>query len=65
MSFFDVMTDIESGLSVTLGGETYKDILTTIGQSVGGVWSIVGEVADELTSDVNLNLNQYWKDLTL
>ncbi|MBN4060554.1 hypothetical protein JYT78_00635 [bacterium AH-315-I20] len=53
----DMCGDVVSNLSITIRGETYNDVFTTIGEVVGGGAEMVGKVADVLTDDVNIDLD--------
>jgi len=61
MSWFsglgDICVDTMSSISVTIGGETYDHIFTTIGEVAGGGWEAAGKVADVFTEDVNIDLD--------
>jgi len=56
----DMCGDVVSDLSVTIGGETYSDVLTTVGEALGGGAEMLGKVGDVLTDDVNINLDDAW-----
>ncbi|MDQ7005463.1 MAG: hypothetical protein Q9N67_11315 [Ghiorsea sp.] len=64
MSWFsglgDIVADTVSDISVTVGGSTYDDVFTTIGETFGGSAELAGKVADVLTDDVNINLDDVW-----
>jgi hypothetical protein len=69
MGFFDFIGDLASGIeevgktnfTINVGDETFQDVFTTIGKVAGGVWEIVGEIADEATKDNVLDLNEWIK----
>ncbi|MBL1353586.1 MAG: hypothetical protein COA61_009725 [Zetaproteobacteria bacterium] len=64
MSWFsglgDIAADMVCDISVTVGGNTYDNVFTTIGETIGGSAELVGKVADVLTDDVNIDLDDAW-----
>jgi hypothetical protein len=59
MGLFDgfSFTDVASNLNVTVGGETYENVLTDIGSVVGSGWAIAGSIGDKLTEDVTIDID--------
>ena len=53
----DPIKDSISGISATVGGETYEDLFTKGGEILGGGWNIVGKAADSLTDDINVDID--------
>ena len=63
MDFLDILGDATEEISVTVGGEKYENIFTKIGSIVGGGWETVGTIADDLTDDININIDDFFDDV--
>lgn len=59
MSLFESIGDALSELTVVVGDTTFENVFTTIGGAIGDGWEVVGSIADTLTEDVTIDLNDW------
>jgi len=58
----DSVGDIADNLTVVVGNNTFEDVFTTLGETVGNGWETVGELADEATKDITIDLDYIFDD---
>jgi len=69
MGFFDAIgsiadgiSDMTSNLNVTVGNTTFEDVFTTAGEIVGNGWGTIGELVDEATKDITIDMNDIFNE---
>lgn len=69
MGFFDVIgsiaegiDDMASNINVTVGDTTFEDVFTTVGNIADNGWDTIGELADEATKDITIDLGDIFNE---